>query len=94
MIAIYKKEIKIIILLQRFFFLLMLLFFFSCQTEKTNGVLVTNTGKTQGTFYHIKYIIEDAKNLENEIDSLLSDIDNSLSTYNVNSLISKINNPK
>ena len=91
LIAIYKKEIKIIILLQRFFFLLFLLFFFSCQTEKTNDILVTNTGKTQGTFYHIKYIIEDAENLENEIDSLLSNIDNSLSTYNTNSLISKIN---
>ena len=64
---------------------------FSCQSEKSTGILVTNTGQTQGTYYHIKYIIEDGKNLENDIDSVLTIIDNSLSTYNKHSLISKLN---
>ena len=68
--------------LQRLVFVLFIVIEFSCQYEKSTGILVANTGQTQGTYYHIKYIIEDAKNLENDIDSVLTIIDNSLSTYN------------
>ena len=72
------------------FFIVFLLF--SCGNESNNEILVINSGKAQGTFYHIKYLIEDAENLQNQIDSVLLSLDNSLSTYIPNSLISKINN--
>ena len=72
------------------FFIVFLLF--SCGNESNNEILVINSGKAQGTFYHIKYLIEDAENLQNQIDSVLLSVDNSLSTYIPNSLISKINN--
>jgi thiamine biosynthesis lipoprotein len=75
----------------RLIFLSFLLIFFSCSSEKNNKVLVTNTGETQGTFYHIKYLIKDAVNLQPRIENILSSVDSSLSTYVPYSLISKIN---
>ena len=75
----------------RLIFLSFLLIFFSCSSEKNNKVLVTNTGETQGTFYHIKYLIKDAVNLKPRIENILSSVDSSLSTYVPYSLISKIN---
>ena len=75
----------------RLIFLSFLLIFFSCFSEKNNKVLVTNTGETQGTFYHIKYLIKDGVNLQPRIENILSSVDSSLSTYVPYSLISKIN---
>lgn len=75
----------------RLIFLSFLLIFFSCSPEKNNKVLVTNTGETQGTFYHIKYLIKDGVNLQPRIENILSSVDSSLSTYVPYSLISKIN---
>jgi thiamine biosynthesis lipoprotein len=75
----------------RLIFLSFLLIFFSCSSEKNNKVLVTNTGDTQGTFYHIKYLIKDGVNLQPRIENILSSVDSSLSTYVPYSLISKIN---
>ena len=71
------------------FFIFLLI---SCESEKSNSILVSDSGQTQGTYYHIKYMIEDGESLKKKIDSLLIVIDNSLSTYNPNSLISRINN--
>ena len=62
----------------------------SCVT-KTTHILVSNTGQTQGTFYHIQYISEGGENYKSQIDSLLILVDNSLSTWKENSLISRIN---
>ena len=62
----------------------------SCVT-KTTHILVSNTGQTQGTFYHIQYISEGGENYKSQIDSLLHLVDNSLSTWKENSLISRIN---
>ena len=75
----------------RLIFLSFLLIFFSCSSEKNNKVLVTNTGETQGTFYHIKYLIKDGVSLQPRIENILSSVDSSLSTYVPYSLISKIN---
>ena len=75
----------------RLIFLSFLLIFFSCSSEKNNKVLVKNTGETQGTFYHIKYLIKDGVNLQPRIENILSSVDSSLSTYVPYSLISKIN---
>ena len=61
----------------------------SCHGD--DDILVLNTGVTQGTFYHIKYISLSGKDYRYQIDSLLAEIDSSLSTYKDYSLISRIN---
>ena len=62
----------------------------SCNSDLNNNRLVINSGETQGTFYHIKYLNNQGLDLHAEIDSILL-VDNSLSTYNKESLISNIN---
>jgi len=62
----------------------------SC-SPKGNTTLVTLWGEAQGTTYSIKYIEKDAVNFQTEIDSILKDIDNSLSTYIPVSIISRVN---
>ena len=49
-------------------------------------------GFTQGTTYHVTYENKNVGDLRNEIDSLLHVFDLSLSTYNKESVISRINN--
>lgn len=72
------------------YLLIFVICFFSCSSNKY--ILVTNTGDTQGTYYYIKYLSEDGKSFQKDIDSILNEIDLSLSIYNDNSIISKINN--
>jgi len=57
----------------------------------SRGEYIKLAGFTQGTSYHITYESRDSKNLQNEIDSLLSDFDNTFSTYIPGSIISQIN---
>ena len=73
------------------FFLFLFSFFLSCNSDLNNDRLVINSGETQGTFYHIKYLNNQGLDLHAEIDSILLLVDNSLSTYNKESLISNIN---
>ena len=75
----------------RYFLICLIIIFFGCASSVTD-VLVRNTGQTQGTFYHIQYISEGGKDYKKQVDSLLSEIDSSLSTYKKYSLVSKINN--
>jgi thiamine biosynthesis lipoprotein len=49
-------------------------------------------GKAQGTTYHITYFDQKNRDLKPEITKILSDFDKSVSTYDPNSIISKINN--
>ncbi|OFY91111.1 MAG: hypothetical protein A2266_01460 [Bacteroidetes bacterium RIFOXYA12_FULL_40_10] len=49
-------------------------------------------GFTQGTTYHIAYSDENGVPLDSLVESILNDIDFSLSVYNKESLITKINN--
>ena len=74
----------------KYIYSLFLIIIASCIT-KTTHILVSNTGQTQGTFYHIQYISEGGENYKSQIDSLLILVDNSLSTWKENSLISRIN---
>tara|TARA_B100000700_G_C15029874_1_gene849952 strand:+ start:106 stop:1086 length:981 start_codon:yes stop_codon:yes gene_type:complete len=74
----------------KYIIILINLLLFSC-SEPTARILVQNTGETQGTFYHIKYISEGGKDYKQQVDSLLLEIDSSLSTYKTYSLISRIN---
>ena len=75
----------------RAIYILILSILSSCSSEKNTTVLVSNIGETQGTYFQIKYLSHNGTNLGIEIDSVLNLIDNSLSTYIPNSVISKIN---
>jgi len=74
----------------KFFFFLVILILCACSSSD-NLTLVTNTGETQGTYYHIKYLSTGGDNFQIQIDSLLAEIDSSVSIYESYSIISKLN---
>ena len=65
---------------------LFILLIVSCSSEEKRGILTSNYGYTQGTTYSIRYMSPEGKNRQSDIDSLLSDVDQSLSTY-INNLL-------
>ena len=67
-----------------FFFLL---FINSCSDLRKTGL----TGLIYGTTYNIQFYSSSYEDYSAEIDSIFNEIDNSMSTYKTNSLISKIN---
>ena len=69
-------------------FLVVAILFISC--DKTTD-FYTIQGEAQGSTYSIKYISTEEKVIKNQIDSLLTAFDLSLSTYRPDSKISKIN---
>ncbi|TDD94727.1 FAD:protein FMN transferase [Flavobacterium cellulosilyticum] len=64
--------------------------FISCNSNKKS--LLKIEGNAQGTTYHISYVSNDGINYKTAIDSLLKEIDKSMSTWLPSSIISKINN--
>ena len=52
---------------------------------------ITISGAIQGTSYHITYLAGEHSNYRESFDSIFKKIDSSLSTYNTQSIISKIN---
>ena len=72
-----------------FIFLLVLFCGLSCRSYDT--ILVTNSGLTQGTSYYIKYMSNQGNDYHDGIDSILKEIDSSLSIYDYYSLISLLN---
>ena len=72
------------------FSLLFILVFLSCSSKD----IEVHTGNALGTFYNIKYerFNIDPLKLQDGIDSIFFEINNSLSTYMPNSDISRINN--
>lgn len=86
------------------FLVFILLFFASCKNDGTpNLKKITLNGRTQGTYYHIVYFAPSDKwcsknnwqtssEIQNGIDSIFAKIDLSISLWNSNSLINKINN--
>ena len=48
-------------------------------------------GFTQGTTYHIAYYDDKQRDFQDEIEVILKNFDNSVSTYNPNSIITKVN---
>ena len=52
----------------------------------------TYDGMIQGTYYHIVFYAQDDKGIKQGIDSIYKNIDNSLSLWNKNSILNKINN--
>ena len=69
--------------------LVLVLLLFSC-TRKENSIFLIE-GKTQGTFYTIKYFSSSKKINKNNIDSVLTILDMSMSSYIDSSNISRIN---
>jgi FAD:protein FMN transferase len=64
--------------------------FIGCQSDKKS--LIKIEGNAQGTTYHISYLSDDGIDYKTDIDSLLKDIDTSMSTWLPVSQISRINN--
>ena len=67
---------------------------FSACSPSDNKILVANSGETQGTYYHIKYLSPLGESFQFQIDSLLTEIDSSVSIYKPYSVISSLNNGK
>lgn len=65
------------------------LFLISCNRDINNTIAIS--GKAQGTSYHITYVAGEHSNYREAFDSLFRQIDLSLSSYDSNSIISKIN---
>lgn len=82
------KKRKIVYLLVS---ITMFLLFFRCSESCEYKVI---DGFTQGTTYHIVYEYSKIDSLNALIDSVLVNIDNSMSVYNPNSIVSKINRGK
>lgn len=59
-----------------------------CKEQKPIRLL----GEAQGTYYSIIYYDENQRDLQYEIDSLLTDFDNSVSLWVPESIISRVNN--
>lgn len=70
---------------------LVLLTFSACQSPDER-LLVKYQGNAQGTTYHVSILVEkEDTSIATAITQLLDSIDNSLSTYKENSLISRLN---
>ena len=71
---------------------LVIMFFFlwlsACKEEE---MIHKISGEAQGTTWHISYISEDSKDHKTAIDSILKELDLSLSTWVKTSIISRIN---
>ena len=84
---------SISMVLKKLYNLLLLLFLISCQTTKNNETEKIS-GFALGTSYSITYsdLFLSTEMLEKEVDSILDVINSSMSTYILDSDISKINN--
>ena len=71
--------------------LLFILLLLSCEEKQSEREEVKVEGLAQGTSYHVTYISSTGFNYQRAIDSLLIEIDNSLSTYQPRSVISRFN---
>jgi len=80
---------KILIQLSLLAFFFLLAFFISKAGKK--GEYVSFVGFAQGTTYRITYESKKGEHLQVMVDSILKDIDRSLSIYDSNSIISRFN---
>jgi thiamine biosynthesis lipoprotein len=72
-----------------FVFLSIVILFNSCHTQ--NAQYIKNSGLIFGTYYQLTYESPNGEDLHAEVKDLLNQLDNSFSTYNPNSTISKVN---
>ncbi len=83
-----KKMLRLMTLVVRFLSICIL--FFSCLSKNTT--LHSIYGNAQGTFYSVQYFSNQKSIFKSDLDSLLLDLDLSLSSYIDSSSISRINN--
>lgn len=76
--------------MKKILFVVVILSFVACSNQKESS-LITIEGEAQGTTYHIAYINSKGENFQRAIDSLLIEIDKSLSTYHKTSIITRFN---
>lgn len=76
--------------MKKILFVIAILGFVACSNQKESS-LITIEGEAQGTTYHIAYINSKGENFQRAIDSLLIEIDKSLSTYHKTSIITRFN---
>lgn len=72
-----------------YFLMIVLIALSSCDRKPLKKVQFT--GAAQGTYYSITYFDEDGRDFQIEIDSLLDSFDQSVSVYQSNSIVSKVN---
>ncbi|MBL4594425.1 MAG: FAD:protein FMN transferase [Flavobacteriales bacterium] len=77
--------------MKNLFYLIGVILLLSCGESTPSKQKMIVDGFAQGTTYKIIYISNDGINHQRAIDSMLIEIDNSLSTYQKRSLISKFN---
>lgn len=76
-----------------FYPVLFLVLLYSCNSASYNDVAyIKNSGKIYGTYYHITYQHPKSENLQIAIEEKMKEFDMSMSTFNPNSVISRINN--
>ncbi len=78
-------------IMKKIYYLLGLISLISCGETAPEKQKIVVDGFAQGTTYNVTYISNDGVDYQRSIDSLLIEIDNSLSTYQKKSLISKFN---
>ncbi len=71
--------------------LLSFLLFISCSSKNEASKLVVNTGNAQGSTFQVRYLTSSNQNFEEDINTILRNIDQSMSTYLPGSLISQLN---
>ena len=76
----------------KFVFLAFVLVMLFTKCNDRSDEIMRIAGRAQGTTYHISWRSKDKTNYHAGIDSLLKEIDSSLSTYVPSSVISRINN--
>ncbi len=64
----------------------------SCAPNNQQVNYISNNGFVYGTIYNITYESPNGNNLQHKIDSVLSRLDHSLSTFKKESVLSKVNN--
>lgn len=73
--------------MKRFLFIIIAFCLISCgKPQKINY-----SGVTQGSYFSITYYDEECREFEHEIDSIFKEVDNSVSLWNENSIIRKVN---
>lgn len=77
--------------MKNIFYTAILLALLSCGENTPKKQKMTVEGYAQGTTYNIVYLSENGDDYQRSIDSTLIEIDNSLSTYQKRSIISKFN---
>ena len=63
----------------------------ACGGQHQNEILVQNVGFAQGSTFNVQYMSPNATDYQWQVDSILAEMDSSLSTYQDYSLISKLN---